>query len=1034
MNLSDFAVNRPVASIVISIVIILFGIIGFRSLGVRLYPAIDPPTISVRASYSGASPEIIESQITEPLEKAINGIEGVKSISSSSSMGSGSINVEFNVGADLEKAANDVRNKVSEASRNLPQDLDSPPVVSKSDANGDPIINVAVQSTILNGYQLSDFAENILQEKLQTIPDVSSVTLLGQRRPAMRLCLNPLKMASHNVTAQDIHNALGKENLELPGGKIRGESTELIVKTLGRLNTEEEFNNLIIRQSNDQVVRFGDIGYSVLGPENEETSARFDNVEGISLAIVPLPGANEIKIADEFYKRLEEIKKNLPEGTTVDVGFDKTKFERQSVRDVTETLFIAILLVVIIIYLFFRDWSIALRPLIDIPVSLVGTFFIMYLFGFSINVLTLLAIVLATGLVVDDGIVVTENIYKKLEQGFDRRTAVLQGTREIFFAVIATSVTLAVVFIPVTFLEGFTGRLFREFGIVIAGAVLISAVVSLTLTPVLNLILGSRVKKHSRFYAATEPFFAQLDSGYRRTLAFFLKKKWISLSIVVLCIFMVFLFSGILKSELAPLEDHSVITVNITTPEGSDYDYTSKFMNKLTPWVMDSIPEARLIYTRTASGSSVGTNTGYLTIYLKEPDQRDRTQQEIYNKLSRSFKKYTEARVIASQEQTISTSSGGRGGGGGLPVQFVIQNLDFEKIKEALPVFLEEVRQNPTFSNADVNLKFNKPELNITINRLKATNLGINVSDISNTLQLSLSGGRYGYFLRNGKQYQIIGQVEREARSNPADITSLYVRNNSGELVQLDNLVKIEENSSPSTLYHYNRFKSATVSAALAEGKSLGEGIEEMKKISEKVLDSSFHSDLIGASRDFAESSSNMSFAILFALILIYLLLATQFESFRDPMIIMLTVPLAIAGAMLSLWMMGGTLNIFSEIGMLMLIGLVTKNGILIVDFANKKREYGLSKPEAVFEASAGRLRPILMTTLATIFGALPIALALGAGASSRVPLGIVIVGGLLFALILSLFVIPVMYIYIAKNTVGQKFGKPLNVLNQTID
>jgi multidrug efflux pump len=1019
MNISDFSINKPVSSIVISIAIILFGVIGFQYLGVRLYPAIDPPVISVRTSYTGASPEIIESQITEPLEKAINGIEGVKSISSSSSMGSSSINVEFNVGADLEKAANDVRNKTSEAGRNLPQDLDAPPVISKADANGDPIINLTVQSTTMNAYELSDFAENILQEKLQTIPDVSSVILYGQRRPAMRLWLNPQKMAAYNITAQDVYNALKKENLELPGGKIRGSSTELIVKTLGRLTTEEEFNNLIVRQSNDQMVRFSDIGYASMGPENEETSAKFNGIEGISLALVALPGANEIKITDEFYKRLETIKKTLPEGTTVDVGFDKTKFERQSVRDVTETLFVAILLVVIIIFLFFRNWSIALRPLIDIPVSLVGTFFIMYLFGFSINVLTLLAIVLATGLVVDDGIVVTENIYKKIEEGMDKRSAALYGTREIFFAVISTSITLAVVFIPITFLEGFTGRLFREFGIVIAGAVLISALVSLTLTPVLNMIMGSDIKTHSRFYLATEPFFIKMDLVYRKCLSTYMKRKWVSIVIVIACLILVGIFSKILKSELAPLEDHSSINVNITTPEGSDYDYTQKVMDRLTQRVMDSLPEARLVYSRTASGSSGGTNSGYMNIYLTEPDQRKKTQKEIFDKLTKSFKKNSEARVIPSQEQTISTSSS-RGGGGGMPVQFVIQNLDFDKIKENLPKFLDAVNQSPVFSNSDVNLKFNKPELNLSIDRLKATNMGINVSDISNTLQLALSGGRYGYFLRNGKQYQIIGQVEREERSNPTDITSLYVRNITGNLVQLDNLVNISENSSPSTLYHYNRFKSATVSAALADGHSLGEGIKEMRKISDKVLDDSFRSDLAGSSRDFAESSSNISFALLFALVLIYLLLAAQFESFLDPMIIMITVPLAIAGAMLSLWIFNATLNIFSQIGMVMLIGLVTKNGILIVEFANKKRISGLSKAEAVFEAAAGRLRPILMTSLATIFGALPIALALGAGASSRVPLGIVVVGGLLFALILTLFVIPVMYIYIAPKTISK--------------
>jgi multidrug efflux pump subunit AcrB len=490
MTLSDFAVKRPVASIVMSLIIVLFGFVGYNFLGVRLYPAIDPPTINVQTSYAGANSEIMESQITEPLEKAINGIEGVKTISSSSTVGSSNITVEFNVGADLEKAANDVRDKTSQAARSLPQDIDAPPIVTKADANSDPIITLAVQSTTLTATALSDYAENVLQEKLQTIPGVSAVGLFGQKRPAMRLWLNPDKMAAFNITAQDIFSALVKENIDLPGGKIRGSGTELLVKTHGLLVTEEDFNNLIIRQTNDQMIKLSDIGEAILGPENEETEVKLNGAEGIMLALVPLPGANTIDIADEFYKRFDDIQKNLPAGLTLYVGYDKSKFVRQSVKDVTETLIIAIILVVIIIFLFFRDWVIALRPLIDIPVSLIGSFFIMYIFGFSINVLTLLAIVLATGLVVDDGIVVTENIFKKRELGMDKWTAALHGTREIFFAVISTSLTLAVVFIPVIFLQGFTGRLFREFGIVLAGAVIISAFVSLTLTPVLNIRLG----------------------------------------------------------------------------------------------------------------------------------------------------------------------------------------------------------------------------------------------------------------------------------------------------------------------------------------------------------------------------------------------------------------------------------------------------------------------------------------------------------------------------------------------------------------
>jgi hydrophobe/amphiphile efflux-1 (HAE1) family protein len=795
--------------------------------------------------------------------------------------------------------------------------------------------------------------------------------------------------------------------VELPGGKLIGNSTEVIVKTLGRLVTEEDFNNLIIKQTNDQIIRFNDIGEAMLGPQDEEVSVRLNGADGISLALIPLPGANHIEIADEFYKRFTDIQNNLPPGLKVFVGYDKTKFVRQSVKDVAETLILAISLVILIVFLFFRNWVIALRPLIDIPVSLIGSFFIMYIFGFSINVLTLLAIVLATGLVVDDGIVVTENIFKKIEQGRDKWSAAFEGTREIFFVVIATSLTLAIVFIPVIFLEGFTGRLFREFGVVVAGSVLISALVSLTLTPVLNIKLSGNLTSHGKFYKATEPFFVGLDNTYRKLLHWFMGRKWISLIVVGASLVMIVFFFSTLKSELAPLEDHSILRTNLTAPEGTGFYYMQDLLDRLSDTLRLKVPESRLMFARVGGFGLQGSNTGAINIFLTEPYERKTTQQEVYDRLVKIYRRFPEARIFPNQEQTISTSLAA---GSQLPVQFVLQNLEFEKLQQILPKFLEEARKDSVFGNVDANLKFNKPEINIRIDRNKATDLGINVLDISNTLSFALSGRRYDYFLRNGRQYYVVGQVERAERNKPADISSLYVRTNTGGLVQLDNLVTMEENSSPATIYHFNRYKSATISASLAQGKTLGEGIDEMRKIAKKLLDTSFQTSLLGPSRDFAESSSNTIFAFILALVLIYLILAAQFESFIDPFIIMLTVPLAIAGALFSLWAFGKTLNIFSEIGMIMLIGLVTKNGILIVEFANQKRKAGLNKSEAAFEAAAARLRPILMTSLATIFGALPIALALGAGAQSRVPLGIVIVWGLTFSLILTLFVIPVAY------------------------
>lgn len=1016
MVISDIALKRPVASVVLSLIIILMGFVGFDFLGVRLYPAIDPPVITVSASYSGANSEIIESQITEPLEKSINGIEGVKSISSQSSIGSSRITVEFDLGTDLEKAANDVRDKVSQATRTLPQDIDAQPTVTKADADASPIIMLTVKSSLMSATELSDYAENVLQERLQTIPGVSSVSIYGQQKPAMRLWLNPEKMAAYGVTAADVSTALTNENVEMPAGKIRGNSTELLLKTRGRLTTEDDFNNMIIKDEDGQVVRLSDIGEANLGAQNDESASIINGTPGVMLVLIPLPGANDIQIAKEFYKRFDQIKKTMPKGMELTVARDKSIFVIQSVKDVVETLIIAVCLVIIIIFLFFRNWIIALRPLLDIPVSLIGTFFVMYVFGFSINVLTLLGIVLATGLVVDDGIVVTENIFKRIEKGMDKWQAAFEGTREIFFAVVSTSLTLAIVFVPVIFLQGFTGRLFREFGIVVASAVLISAVVSLTLTPVLNVFLGGSASHHSKFYVKSEPFFEGMENGYRKVLSYFLSNKWIAFAVLGFCLIIIFSLSRALKSELAPLEDHSYIRTSITAPEGTEYLYNQNLINKVAQISADSVKGVKDVVARYAGGGNSSANTGSVMIFLKDPSERKMSQDKIYDKLSRIYNTIPDGRIIASQEPTISTYSSR-----GLPVQFVIQNLDFEKIRSVLPKFMDEVQNSPVFSNTDVNLKFNKPEIDIAIDRLKANSLGVSIRDVSKTINLAYSGTRYAYFLRNNKQYYVIGQVPKEDRNKPADITSLYVKSNKGEMIQVDNLVDTKENSNPPIIYHYNRYKSATVSANLAKGKTLGDGIIEMQRIAHKLLDESFNTDLAGSSRDFAESSSNISFALILALLLIYLILAAQFESFRDPFIIMLTVPMAIAGAMLSLWICGQTLNIFSEIGMIMLIGIVTKNGILIVEFANQKRKLGMDRRVAAFEAASARFRPILMTSLATFFGCLPIALSMGSGAQSRAPLGTVVVGGLLFSLILTLFVIPVTYMVLSSKNKYKK-------------
>jgi len=1011
-RLSTISVNRPVLTIVMNILIMLFGAIGYFFLGVREFPSIDPPIITVRTGYTGANADIVESQITEPLEKALNGIEGIRSISSASNQGSSVITVEFNLGANLEAAANDVRDKVSQAIRNLPQDIDALPTVTKADANSDAIVSMTVQSDTKNQLEVSDYAENVIGERLQTIPGVSTLQIWGQKRYAMRIWLDPLKMSAHQISAIDVRNALQRENVELPSGRVEGDKTELTVNTKGKFVSVDDFENMIIKADGDRTILLKDIGSASLGPENEQTILRQSGTPMIGLALVPQPGANYLEIADEFYKRLEQIRKEIPDDYKLDVAMDNTRFIRQSVLEVQETLIIAIILVILVIYLFFRDWLISIRPLLDIPVSLIGTFFIMYMMGYSINVLTLLAVVLATGLVVDDGIVVTENIYKKIEAGMKPVEAAIKGSAEIFFAVISTSLTLAAVFMPVIFLEGFVGRLFREFGVVLASAVLISAFVSLTLTPMLNAYLVHKdPHRKSRFYLATEPFFLNLVAGYERTLDKFLRhRRWAFAIFGVTTALMVWVYT-LIPSELAPLEDRSWLRLQITAPEGASFEYTDAFMQKLTDFVNDSIPEKRVMLTVTAPGfaGSGSANTGFVRLAFTEPAQRDRTQQQLADYVSRITRTFPEARTFVIQQQTISA-----GGFGGMPIQFVIQAPNFQKLKEVLPRFLEESSKSKIIQNVDANLKFNKPELNIRINRLKAADLGVTVADIAQTLQLNLSGTRLAYFTMNGKQYQVIGQVTRENRDEPVDLKTMYVRNSEGKRIQLDNLAEMVEESSPPQLYHYNRYSSATVSAGLAPGATIGDGIKEMDAIASRVLDDSFSTSLAGASRDYDESSSNILYAFLLALVLIYLVLAAQFESFKDPFIIMLTVPLALAGAVISLWYFNQTMNIFSQIGIIMLVGLVTKNGILIVEFANQLRDQGKNKMQAIREASAARLRPILMTSLATALGALPIALALGAGAKSRMGMGIVVVGGLLFSLVLTLYVIPAMYTYIS--------------------
>ncbi|MBL0035198.1 MAG: efflux RND transporter permease subunit [Flavobacteriales bacterium] len=994
MNISSTSINRPVLASVISILIVLFGAIGFGFLGVREYPSVDPPVITVTTNYVGANADIIESQITEVLEESINGIAGIRTLTSVSSDGRSTITVEFELDVDLEAAANDVRDRVSRSLKSLPLDID-PPIVAKSDADSNPIVSMTIQSDQRDMLELSQIANDVFKERLQTIPGVSAINVWGEKKYSMKLQLDPLRMAGFNITPVDVRNALARENVELPSGRIEGFNTELSIRTLGRLTTEEDFNDLILRDDGGPVVKLRDIGIAELKPENERSLLRGNGgVPQVAVAITPQPGSNYVAIADEFYKRVEQIKKDLPSDLRYNVALDTTIGIRSAISEVEETILIAFGLVVLIIFLFLRDWRTTLIPVLAIPISLIGAFFIMYIAGFSINILTLLAIVLATGIVVDDAIVVLENIYAKIEGGMDPMKAGHEGSKEITFAIISTTVTLAAVFLPVIFLSGLTGRLFREFGIVVAGSVLISAVVSLTLTPMMSARLLKHKTKQSRFFEVTERFFTRLGNGYERSLSAFLRRRWLNI-----------------PSELAPNEDKSRFMVQSTAPEGTSFELMNAYLANIIE-VVDTMPERQSLISVTAPGfgTASATNTGFVRVTLVQPDQRNKTQDELAKSVMGKVQRFNLAKSFVIQEPTIGGSRFVT-----LPVQYVIQAPDFERLRAIIPKFMEKASADKTFRVVDLNLKFNKPELNVEIDRDRARAMGVSMQDIAETLQLYFSGQRYGYFIMGGKQYQVIGQATRDNRDAPIDLKSAYVRNDKGELIQLDNLVRLSDRSTPPQLFRYNRYVSATVSADPAEGFTIGDGIAAMDRISKEVLDDSFSTSLAGVSKEFAESGSSLMFAFLLALVLIFLILAAQFESFVDPLVVMFTVPLALAGALFSLWVGGHTLNIFSQIGIIVLVGLVTKNGILIVEFANQRKEQGLKKMDAVVDAAGKRFRPILMTSLATVLGALPIALGLGAAAKSRVPMGIAIIGGLMFALLLTLYVVPALYSYMSR-------------------
>lgn len=1008
MNISELSIRRPVLATVMTVIILLFGIIGYFYLGVREYPSVDNPIISVQCSYAGANADVIENQITEPLEQNINGIPGIRSLTSVSQQGSCRITVEFELSVDLETAANDVRDKVSRAQRYLPRDCD-PPTVSKADADASPILMVALQSAKRPLLELSEIADLTVKEQLQTIPDVSSVSIWGEKKYSMRLWLDPIKMAGYGITPMDVKNAIDNENVELPSGSIEGNTIELEIRTMGLMNTAKMFDDLIVKHDGNQIIRFSDIGRAELGAADIKSYMKMNGVPMVGVVVIPQPGANHINIANAVYGRMEKMKKDLPDDVHYSYGFDNTKFIRASISEVEKTVYEAFVLVIIIIFLFLRDWRVTLIPCIVIPVSLIGAFFVMYLMGFSINVLTMLAVVLAVGLVVDDAIVMTENIYIRIEQGMPPVQAGIEGSKEIFFAVVSTTITLVAVFFPIVFMEGTTGRLFREFSMVISGSIIISAFAALTFTPMLATKLLKQQKKKNIFYRITEPFFEGLNSCYSRSLDFILLHRvWVIPLMVVMLVLIVVLW-GKIPSEMAPLEDRSMITINTRGADGVTYEYLRDYTEDINHTIDSLVPDASAVVARVSDGS------GNIQVMLKDMKDRDYSQMDVAEKLSRAVQKKTKARAFVQQQ----SSFGGRRSK--MPIQYVLQATNIEKLEKVLPKFMEKVYENPTFQMADVDLKFSKPEARIHINRDKANVMSVSTRDLAETLQYGLSGQRMGYFYMNGKQYEILGEINRQQRNKPSDLRSIYLRSSDGRMIQMDNLIDIEYTTAPSKLYRYNRFVSATVSAGLAEGKTIGEGLDEMDKIAAEVLDDTFRTSLAGDSKDFRESASSLMFAFILALVLIYLILAAQFESFKDPMVIMLTVPLAITGALIFMYLGDITMNIFSQIGIIMLIGLVAKNGILIVEFANQKQHMGIDKMQAVREAALQRLRPILMTSSATVLGLVPLAFATGEGCNQRIAMGVAVVGGMLVSTFLTMYVVPAVYSYISTNQITKK-------------
>jgi multidrug efflux pump len=1010
MKLSTISIRRPVLATVMSFTILLFGIIGFSRLPVREYPDIDPPIISVTTFYRGASPAVVETEITNVLEEQFATLEGVKTLTSSSREQGSVITIEFELNRNVDVAANDVRDRVARVRTNLPREIDDP-VISKVDVNAQAIVWMALSSDRHNGLELSDVADRILKERIQRLPGVGSVIIAGERRYAMRVWLDPLRMASHGLTTQDVEAALRRENAEIPGGRVEGAEREFSVRTRGELSSVDEFGAVIVAQQGNDLVRLRDVADVSLGAADERTQVRYNGQPAVGIGIVKQSKASTVDVAADVRKALDNLSTLLPAGMKLDIAFDSSTFINNSIAEVKETLLIALGLVVFVVLAFLKSFRATTIPTLAIPISIVGAFAAAYFAGFTLNILTLLALVLAIGLVVDDAIVVLENIYRHMEMGKSRLQAALDGSAEIGFAVIATTIALVAVFVPLAFLTGSVGRLFNEFGVSLAVAILISGFVALTLTPMLCSKVLRPLHGASNSWAARsfDAFFSWLDRTYERTLRFALRRKGLMLAAAVLTVVASVAVFQFLPSELVPIEDRGIAFGIVIAPEGSTLDYTDRYMREVESRVL-SLPETRSLFTATGLGfGGPGRVTnGFCFLALKPQGERKKSQQQIVQELFPRLISIPGVLAFVINPPSLGGSFSSS------PIEYVLQGDSYEELNRAVGGIMGEASKLGYLINLNTDLLLNKPQLDLTIDRERAAGLGASVADIGSTLETFLGGRVVTNFKRGTKQYDCILQMKPAARATPDAIREIYVRGKSG-LVQLANVVQVKETLAPKELNHYNRVRSATITANLVPGVSLGQALDDLDRIATPRLTTTMKRDFGGQSLEYKSSSSGLYFMFVLAIVFIYLVLAAQFESFVHPLTILLAVPLAVFGALLTLFVFRQSLNIYSQIGLIMLIGLVTKNAILIVEFSNQLRNQGKAVIDAVIEAATIRLRPILMTSFATIFGVLPIAIGFGAGAESRRPLGLAVVGGLFFSTFLTLVLVPVMYAVLSR-------------------